>query len=903
VVLPAKVEKQRRFSIKKKAPKPPPESIAIDYQSTSALSTTSNWKTVFTFEMLLPKTGVAEGPSFAVPLDNHRYRAVISARRTGTGSGMVEKEGAHEFTVNPSGTKEARVRNYPITWEQVDNARRNQSLRSTYNIPEFVFHGRLINTPPYPRLLRVNGDIIDYFLPDQAQCIEDERYRTLEGYKENPAEFIKTVNDNVNYKAFAIVEVRRVIYEHNRNGNYVSAELAHAIAYDEEYTNAKVKSPGDCTVGVRYVYDYGPQEATRRIDRKDAHRFAVDPALALKSNADVPAPNQMPASPQQSTYTRLRPTQFRTFGATSSPSYGLYSDGESDDEWNENPDPFGGIEGRSSDFGGFEEQGRADTSRALVLQQRADELKNFEESEKIIFGQFRLFETLYATYKDRLSIDDDAKIKLDDIVSNVKDSRRNADNAINAFRVSPTTETEDVRQRLIAFENNVVLFIRTLSHTFNATLDTKLSLLRFNTRRSSLSDADKDEIVALIGATQLELSTLGENIFTTTSTEATRTYENALNVLDATTAKLAASSAAATFGSGASSSADDARLGEFKDSARALVAKFFGWRDNNEIVKDTITDGRTKYATAYGHIDAFNELYEEIRTTTTPDEAGELYKRMSQEAMYALVETIKRRLELPGYTQRMSDENKLDAQQELRNYAINAETGADPVSIETIESVIPRMRALNYGTTSIQPPSSVGSSIVDDFYANLYNDSAPIGDDIIEEAEEVVSNVAKTTADAVTDVVAFTVLPADALVHSFNSIMHAAVSTMSPRYFPEIFEPGKNYITIIPDLSVWNRIASDIHLGKVQTQAFVRSHTFAVPSDLFSHSRQFILTSVGKPSKTIGVKRTYDKNERATIIRVKSINGARVKFSGILDTHMTTPSLVQSVKLSGWRDF
>lgn len=219
----------------------PPTSVVIDIEMKSRLDKTARWVTVNTVELRLPTTGKAPGTAFVVPLDDALFRAVVRLRRPGVGWQMMDVESTHEFTVDPQGVKTSKKRNYPITWEQVRTWRRDYALRKRNNVPEFVFHARLINVEPYPRAEGPGGSLIDYYPPDKPQIMDDERARTLdEQDKKGYAEFVKSYNDGVMYKATIINDVRQVIWAVSSGRKYEPEALRDAMQWDNEYESAPV---------------------------------------------------------------------------------------------------------------------------------------------------------------------------------------------------------------------------------------------------------------------------------------------------------------------------------------------------------------------------------------------------------------------------------------------------------------------------------------------------------------------------------------------------------------------------------------------------------------------------------------------------------------------------------------
>lgn len=211
--------------------------VIIDYQ----MMKEKYWVVVNTVELKLPSSGTRAGTMFVVPLENARFRAVVSVRRPGAEQ-MVDKEGEHEFTVDPAGTKNAKERNYPVTWAQVNNARANPRLRASASIPEFVFHARLINTPPYPHLASEVGEVVDYFPVQTPHLLTEERERTLgrQATFDDYRAFIKEVNDGVIYKSDIINEVRHAIWASTKREKFVPVLLPDSLAYDQEYENLQV---------------------------------------------------------------------------------------------------------------------------------------------------------------------------------------------------------------------------------------------------------------------------------------------------------------------------------------------------------------------------------------------------------------------------------------------------------------------------------------------------------------------------------------------------------------------------------------------------------------------------------------------------------------------------------------
>lgn len=283
----------------------PPSTVIIDFQMKTRGANKADWVTVNTVELRLPASGKVPGTTFTVPLDDSLYRAVVSLRRSGAASLMVDVEGVYEFSVDPQGVKNKKQRNYPITWAQVREIRSDSVLRRQHSIPEFVFHGRLINTPPYPTRSGPGGRLIDYFPPNQPQLVENERAHTLRMQDEQGYEaFVKSHNDGVMYKANMINDARQAIWAINNGRDLQLDSLRNALEYDNEYeTGGKIEEE----IGATYVtppLPPLPQDPTE----EDVLRFAVmtTPA-ALRTVPPKATTRRMGPTPRRATVVRTAP--------------------------------------------------------------------------------------------------------------------------------------------------------------------------------------------------------------------------------------------------------------------------------------------------------------------------------------------------------------------------------------------------------------------------------------------------------------------------------------------------------------------------------------------------------------------------------------------------------------------
>lgn len=318
---------------KKKMKKAKPTTVIIDFQMRNRRAPSSPWLVVQTVEVLLPENGKIDGPMFVVPLDDQAFRIVVSTRRPDEGWQMVDIEGEYEFSVDPYGTKGEKRRNYPVTWEQVRSVRYNQDLRAKYSIPEFIFRARAYGVAPFPFKRPTTGEVVDYFEPTQRQQLEDERMRTVSEQRENGIDaFIAKMKEHADFKAYAVAEVRHVIYAINNNLVYMSEFLPTTLDYDDEY-NTAMQTPIESkystmdskrrykrqmelsTIGVKYVSIPPTPIPSKEISEETAVRFAAgtqfirpgagrDIVVPLTTPVAVAVPSRV----QSSTRARIAPT-------------------------------------------------------------------------------------------------------------------------------------------------------------------------------------------------------------------------------------------------------------------------------------------------------------------------------------------------------------------------------------------------------------------------------------------------------------------------------------------------------------------------------------------------------------------------------------------------------------------
>jgi hypothetical protein len=332
---------------KKKMKKAKPTTVIIDFQMRNRRAPSSPWLVAQTVEVLLPESGKIDGPMFVVPLDDQAFRIVVSARRPDEGWQMVDIEGEYEFSVDPYGTKGAKRRNYPVTWEQVRSVRYNQDLRAKYSIPEFIFRARAYGVAPFPFKRPTTGEVVDYFEPTQRQQLEDERMRTVSEQRENGVDaFIAKMKEHADFKAYAVAEVRHVIYAINNNLVYMSDFLPTTLEYDDEY-NTAMQTPIESKystmnsrrrharqmelsgIGVKYVTVSPPSIPTKDISEETAVRFAAGARFNRPgAGRDITVPLAAPPSRMQSS-TRARIAPIARPSATTSTASASSSTGTS----------------------------------------------------------------------------------------------------------------------------------------------------------------------------------------------------------------------------------------------------------------------------------------------------------------------------------------------------------------------------------------------------------------------------------------------------------------------------------------------------------------------------------------------------------------------------------------------
>lgn len=897
IVHAAKEKKSPLLKRKKnKKPKELPTSVIVDFQMRNRRERSSAWLTVQTVEVLLPESGKIDGPLFAVPLDDQAFRIVTSVRRPGEGWHMTDEAGVYEFTVDTYGTRDASRRNYPVTWEQVRVVRYNPELRAKYSIPEFVFHARLVDSEPKPYKRKLTGEIVDYFGPEDQQKMEDERQRSLQNQREEGVQaYFDKMRQRVEFKSYAIAEVRHVIWALNNNMSYASDYLRDALQYDDEYTAAMQSSIDARLTG---------SAAVRRYQRQnDIGRRSVVDEEEEEESIDAMVPVWMPPEPRRSG--EMTEDEVVRFGAGlryAAPNAGRNI---SVSEFARQPPRANPPRTRT--------RARIAPAPVIVAQQPAPAPAVVQPPLPVVVGptaqQLQQANAQNTTNGNTIArhmqissfIDKYTVIFEPSTVATAKALRKLIKNLSVLNQVSSFADVAAVQQTATALADpNVANAIG----AFYSAIDADIAAIKANA--DALTNATKakftqDSVKRILNRNLGELNTAADKALRDLDEANIRALATAKQNLEAYAAnpipaKSNSASSAATSAPqtpvASATSADNARriakleemiavvnttnvFGANTKAAGAAIANLIGRlpkvskgakaKDAAKIAKNItdaldgkeFTDAITLLMDSAG-IDLNN------RINDATDEVDNLPDNLPNiddiKALAAALKTAAEALKLDLDNTYADAYNKANAEYEA---AIKAVTPAPSSS----------------ATTSVTERISI-----DALFEELNEEQMGVGDSIVEET------------------INYVVMAGDAVRHTFDRAISVVIKTMNPRYFGSIFGVGRQYIIVVPDNEVWQRYFVAINRGQTDYASFLRDYTFEVlPGGLFSHSRYVVLTSLSGRN-TVEVKRNYDKERNVTTVKLRAADG--YNYTGTLDTHAYSSDYkIHSVKMSGWTGF
>ncbi len=164
------------------------------------------------------------------------------------------------------------------------------------------------------------------------------------------------------------------------------------------------------------------------------------------------------------------------------------------------------------------------------------------------------------------------------------------------------------------------------------------------------------------------------------------------------------------------------------------------------------------------------------------------------------------------------------------------------------------------------------------------------------EQEQTGASLLDTAAD-------YVAMAANALRHTFDKLLGAAIDTMDPKYFGGVFVRGRRYVILLPSDATWKKVLVSIKKGERSYMEFLRDHAFEVPDGtLFAHSRRVELRSLSGKNAVV-LKRTHDPEHNVTTVQMSS-SLIDAPISGRLDTNIYTDDYkVHTVKMQDWTDF